>query len=121
MIFKLGKLYCIFETNFVWITKYSSKTFEIGRNSCNRTASFARDRKKYEDKEVQYRERKVGVFGGNFQKTREIVRDREIFEIEGSPDRESPMYFFQSSNLRTLLKSFCFLLLLENRSLLMKS
>ena len=29
---------------------------------------------------------------GKFQGTEHFVRDREIFEIEGSRDRESPLY-----------------------------
>ena len=29
---------------------------------------------------------------GKFQGTEHFIRDREIFEIEGSRDRESPLY-----------------------------
>ena len=43
-------------------------------------------KKKFEVKKENY-----SVFGGDDQGTRGEVLDREMFEIEGSKDRESPL------------------------------
>ena len=58
----------------------------MGEISCNGIEIFVRDREKLEIKKENY-----GVFGGNVQGTRGEVLDIEMFEIEGSPDRESPL------------------------------
>ena len=62
------------------------KCLEQGEISCKGTEIFVRDIEKFEIKKENY-----GVFGGNVQGTSGKVPEIEMFEIEGSQDRESPL------------------------------
>ena len=68
-----------------------------GEIICKETEIFVRDRENFEIRKENY-----GVFGGNVQEAREEVRDKETFEIEGSQDRENPLYIcYVVRNIRT--------------------
>ena len=68
--------------------------FEIVRENSSRDRKFVPYREKLERQREREREREreaMQYSWGKFQGNEYFVRDKEIFEIEGSQDRESPL------------------------------
>ena len=54
------------------------------------TGKFVRCREKFEIEKFEI-EKGYAVFSGEISRDRDFFRDREVFEREGSRDRESPL------------------------------
>ena len=65
--------------------------FETERENGSRDRKICSILGKVRDREVRNKERLCSVLGGEFQEIEHFIRDIEIFEIEGSRDRESPL------------------------------
>ena len=59
-------------------------------NSCIDNEYFIRD--DFEMMRFEIETGNYGAFGGNVQGAREVVRDKEMFDIENSGDGESSLY-----------------------------